>query len=250
MLVRFIHHSCFLIEVDDCVLIFDYFDGNHVNGYHFEGKLPDYEADTKIYMFASHSHQDHYDMDILRFIERYPNLKYILSKDIRISPNFLKKHGINPEVRKKVLFTSPGNNYELDTLKIVTYRSTDAGVAYLVKINGVTIYHAGDLNDWRYEGAGDLVNNVVRSNFRAQISKIAKENVNIAFLPLDPRLEEHMADGFLYFMEHVDCEIVFPMHLWQNYGAITATKKKISNRMMCDKIVMISHENQEFEIMD
>ena len=59
MQIVFIHHSCFLVELDDKVLIFDYFDGSHVEGMHFTGKLPSYEPDTKIYMFASHSHKDH-----------------------------------------------------------------------------------------------------------------------------------------------------------------------------------------------
>ena len=42
MQVIFIHHSCFLVEVDDLVLIFDYFGGDRVNGFHFTGKIPDY----------------------------------------------------------------------------------------------------------------------------------------------------------------------------------------------------------------
>ena len=33
MQVIFIHHSCFLVEVDDLVLIFDYFGGDRVNGF-------------------------------------------------------------------------------------------------------------------------------------------------------------------------------------------------------------------------
>ena len=94
MQVIFIHHSCFLVEVDDLVLIFDYFGGDRVNGFHFTGKIPDYAPDTKIYMFASHKHQDHFDMDILRWSEKYTNVHYILSKDIRISPHFLQKHGM------------------------------------------------------------------------------------------------------------------------------------------------------------
>ena len=65
-----------------------------MNGFHFTGKIPDYAPDTKIYMFASHKHQDHFDMDILRWSEKYTNIHYILSKDIRISPHFLQKHGI------------------------------------------------------------------------------------------------------------------------------------------------------------
>ena len=59
MRVTFIHHSCFVVELEDKVLIFDYFAGDKVNGYTFEGKLPEYDANTKINLFASHSHQDH-----------------------------------------------------------------------------------------------------------------------------------------------------------------------------------------------
>ena len=32
MQIIFIHHSCFLVELDDKVLIFDYFDGDKVEG--------------------------------------------------------------------------------------------------------------------------------------------------------------------------------------------------------------------------
>ena len=35
MQIMFIHHSCFLVEIDDKVLIFDYFNGDRVDGFHF-----------------------------------------------------------------------------------------------------------------------------------------------------------------------------------------------------------------------
>ena len=166
MQVIFIHHSCFLVEVDDLVLIFDYFGGDRVNGFHFTGKIPDYAPDTKIYMFASHKHQDHFDMDILRWSEKYTNVHYILSKDIRISPHFLQKHGIDPGVRKKVTFVSANNHYEVDDLKIQTLLSTDAGVAFYVNVRGVSIFHAGDLNDWKMEHVGELINVRTRGTLR------------------------------------------------------------------------------------
>ena len=166
MQVIFIHHSCFLVEVDDLVLIFDYFGGDRVNGFHFTGKIPDYAPDTKIYMFASHKHQDHFDMDILRWSEKYTNIHYILSKDIRISPHFLQKHGIDPGVRKKVTFVSANNHYEVDDLKIQTLLSTDAGVAFYVNVRGVSIFHAGDLNDWKMEHVGELINGKQERTFR------------------------------------------------------------------------------------
>ena len=181
MQIIFIHHSCFLVELDDKVLIFDYFDGDKVEGMHFTGKLPSYEPDTKIYMFASHSHKDHYDMDILRLTDKYSNIHYVFSKDIRISPHFLSKHGIDPAVRDRVTFVSPDNTYHVDDLDIMTLRSTDAGVAFYVASNGVSLFHAGDLNDWEWDGAGDLINGRVRRAFRHEIKKLSEKPINVAF---------------------------------------------------------------------
>lgn len=246
MQIIFIHHSCFLVEVDDKVLIFDYFDGSHIHDYTFCGKIPNYEEDTKIYMFASHSHQDHYDMDILRWSEHYPNIKYVLSKDIRISPNFLSKHGIDPAVREKVLFVKPDKKYELDGMTIETLRSTDSGVAYYVDMDGVTLFHAGDLNDWKWDGAGDLINGKMRREYRHQIHKLEGKPINVAFVPMDPRLQKYQFEGIDYFLRNTDAEYVFPMHMWQDYSGIALYKKRLTNRALADRIIEIDRENQVF----
>ena len=39
--------------------------------------------------------------------------------------------------------------------EIRTLRSTDEGVAFVVHYAGKTIYHAGDLNWWHWEGEPD-----------------------------------------------------------------------------------------------
>ena len=49
MQVIFIHHSCFLVEVDEKVLIFDWFAGDRIKGYTFCGVIPEYEPDTPVY---------------------------------------------------------------------------------------------------------------------------------------------------------------------------------------------------------
>lgn len=246
MQVIFIHHSCFVVEVDDRVLIFDYFDGDRVNGFHFTGKIPSYAPDTKIYVFASHSHADHYDMDVLRWAERYSNIKFIFAKGIRISPNFLIKHEINPEVRDRVTFVAPKKTYEVDDLKIKTFLSTDVGVAFYVDVAGVTLFHAGDLNDWSMEGAGDLINGKTRRAYRHEIKKLADLPINVAFVPLDPRLGPYQKDGLDYFLKTTDAEYVFPMHMWQDYSGIGRYKKQLSNRQMAERVVEIQRENQVF----
>lgn len=246
MQIIFIHHSCFLVELDDKVLIFDYFDGDKVQGMHFTGKLPSYEPDTKIYMFASHSHKDHYDMDILRLTDKYPNIHYVFSKDIRISPHFLSKHGIDTAVRERVTFVSPDNTYHVDDLDIMTLRSTDAGVAFYVTSNGVSLFHAGDLNDWEWDGAGDLINGRVRRAFRHEIKKLSEKPINVAFFPMDPKLMEYQFKGFDYFLQNTSAEFVFPMHMWQDYSGITEYKKRLSNKEMADRVIEIERENQTF----
>ena len=246
MRVIFIHHSCFVVEMEDRVLIFDYFDGDKVNGYKFMGQLPEYERDTPIYMFASHSHQDHYDLDILRWTQKYPKIRYIFSKDIRVSPNFLKKHEIDPAVRERILFVAPDKHYQVDDMEIRTLRSTDTGVAYYVNINGTGIFHAGDLNDWRWEGAGELMNGRVQKNFQHEIKKLAEVSIKCAFVPLDPRLEQHQFRGIDYVLKNTSAQYVFPMHMWQDYSGIKEYKKRVSNLGMAERVMDISEENQVF----
>lgn len=248
MRVRFLHHSCFAVEVDELVLLFDYFAGDRVNGYTFCGRLPEYAPDTKLYVFASHSHQDHYDMDILRWAVRYPNIRYILSKDIRISPNFLKKHGIDPAVRSRVTFVSWGKHYQVDELAVTTLQSTDAGVAFYVGVRGRFLFHAGDLNDWSMEGAGDLINGRVRRSYQHEIRKLSGLVIDAAFIPMDPRLMQHQFAGMDFFLKNTDAKYVFPMHMWQDYSGIAAYRRRIAAPAMAERLIGITEENQTFDL--
>jgi L-ascorbate metabolism protein UlaG (beta-lactamase superfamily) len=248
MKVIFIHHSCFVVEADEKVLIFDYFTGDRIKGYHFGGVLPDYTPDTPIYVFASHKHPDHFDMDVLHMSEKYADIHYILSKDCRMSPNFLAKHGFSPELKDRITYVTPREKYEVDGVKIETLRSTDAGVAWYVEVNGIHIYHAGDLNDWYWDGAGELANGDMTRKYRSEIQRLSKKKVHIAFVPLDPRQGRYGRRGMDYFLENVDADYIFPMHMWQDYSGISSYKKMISNAAMADRIIEITDENQTFEI--
>ena len=185
-------------------------------------------------------------MDILRWSGQYTNIHYILSKDIRISPNFLQKHGIDPAVREQITFVTADHTYKVDGLDIQTLRSTDVGVAFYVEYNGISVFHAGDLNDWKWEGAGDLINGKMSREYRHQIKKLATKPINIAFVPMDPRLGENQFRGIDYFVRNTDAEFIFPMHMWQDYSGIREYKKRISNLGMADRIIEIERENQVF----
>lgn len=251
MQVIFIHHSCFLVEVDEKVLIFDWFAGDRVNGYQFRGVIPEYEPDTPIYVFASHKHQDHFDMDVLTWAEKYANIHYIFSKDCKMSPHFLEKHGFPAAIRDKILYVTAGEKYSIEgNVNIETLRSTDAGVAFYVETNGATFFHAGDLSNWKMEGAGDLINGKMDREYKYQIKKLENKDLNLAFVPMDPRLGEYQFLGIEYFLTHTNAEYVFPMHMWQDYSGIQKFLRRIQDPKQAERIVEIVHENQVFEIQE
>ena len=248
MIITFVHHSCFVIETDERVLIFDYFRNGNVNGYEFTGVLPEFDKEKPLYVFASHAHQDHFDLEILRWAAKFSKIHYILSKDIRLSGRYLERNGIPVGVKDKVTFVQSLKTYEVDDMKIRTLKSTDAGVAFLIEMEGKYIYHAGDLNLWKWDGAGDLVNGKETRAYKHEINKLADYEIDVAFVPLDSRQKKFAAEGLLYFMEHVDAKVVFPMHMWQDYSLIAAFKSKISNGAFARRLVDISGENEAYEL--
>ena len=67
MKILFIQHSCFVVEIENKVLIFDWFDKARITGYAFQGILPEFSKEKEIYLFASHKHQDHFDLNALKW---------------------------------------------------------------------------------------------------------------------------------------------------------------------------------------
>lgn len=121
----------------------------------------------------------------------------------------------------KITYAYHDKAYTLDNdTEVDTLLSNDSGVAFIVKTREGTIYHAGDLNDWYWEGEPETDNQRLTSAYRAEIRKIKGMYFDVAFVPLDPRQEGHYADGILYFLENVDCNAIFPMHYWGDASVI------------------------------
>lgn len=167
-----------------------------------------------------------------------------------MSPNFLKKHGFSQNIQEKIHYVKAAQKYHVDGLEIETLRSTDEGVAFYVEMNGVSFFHAGDLNDWQWDGAGEMVNGLMQANYRAQITRLSGKKIHLAFIPMDPRQGQYQFVGIDYFMKHTDSDYIFPMHMWQNYSGIREYKKQITNVAMAERIVEIRCENQIFEIRE
>ena len=250
--VYYLMHSSFVVELDDRYLLFDYFNKEVVaDVVNYAGGLPELSKDKKLYVFASHCHKDHWWVQNLKFAEEGFDVKFILSKDIRLGKNFLIRNGIDISVKDKIQFVKPLSKYKVDDMEIVTLRSTDAGVAFVVNVAGKRIYHAGDLSWWNVEGRGELYGEVYGREYKRALKQLLNKRIDIAFVVLDPRMGE---DGYFlgldYFVKNFECEYIFPMHMWGDYKWIERFKNRPDISTLKDRIIDIDRENMIFELED
>lgn len=229
MKVTYLRHSGFVVEYKDLVLIFDY----------YKGTLPVFSPNQKIYVFASHRHHDHFQKDIFQWTKSYPGMKYILSDDIE-----------EKGPKDQTFYIGPREKMAVDDLEIQTFRSTDEGVAFLIKGKGNVLYHAGDLNWWHWEEESDVYNEMMRRRYQHEIGKIGSEKIDIAFVPLDPRQEKQELWGLDYFMKHTNTERVFPMHMWDAYEVVERLLKAPQAEEYRDRVMKITGPQQIFEWED
>ena len=222
--VTYLGHSGFLAEMEDVYLLFDY----------YKGELPETDPDKKMAVFVSHAHYDHYNKNIFSLRDRVKQIRFILSDDVP-----------GPD-EDDVLFVRPNERKEILGLHITTLRSNDEGVAFLVKNSNKTIYHAGDLNWWHWEGEPDAYNTKMRRSYQSEINKLQKEKIDVAFVPVDPRLGEQYCWGLDCFMKRTETAKVFPMHFWDTYDIFDRLFLEKCTEDYQDRIVRIDREGQTF----
>lgn len=203
MNVAYIHHSCFLTETENCYYLFDY----------YQGSLPVLDPCKPIAVLASHKHPDHYKPAVFSILKEMgmQHIYAVLSRDIPVQT-------VPAEI--PCIVVSPCKSYELPQgQQLTTYRSTDQGVAFLVQDGEALFYHAGDLNDWVWEEETESDNRQMTGSYRKQISLLSEQlrsrSLTAAFVVLDPRQEKDYGRGLLYFLEHIPCNCVYPMHYWE-----------------------------------
>mgnify|MGYP004711625031 CR=1 FL=1 len=209
--ITFVYHSCFLVELERCSLLFDWYGGD----------LPEIDRSKPLYVLNSHHHGDHYSPEI--FSLGMEKTWYILGSCIRLSAKRKAALGIEEE---RVFRLGGGRELTLGDLRLTTLHSTDSGVAFLVETEGKTIYHAGDLHWWHWEGEPAQWNRDMERDFKRELRTLEGRVIDVAFLVLDPRQEEAYWLGFDWVMTHVDVRAAFPMHSWE---AFWIAKKLISD---------------------
>lgn len=200
MKITYIYHSSYIIEFENCYMLFDY----------FKGDIPFIDKSKKIYIFSSHSHEDHFNKNIFEYLKQY-NTEYILSRDI------YKKFKIQSD---NINYVYANKEYSIDDINIITLKSTDLGVAFLIKYNEKVIFHSGDLHYWVWQEESKEYNNNMEANYKREIDKLKGITIDTAFIPLDPRQGDWYYKGMKYIITNLDVKNIFPMHCWDRYDII------------------------------
>ncbi len=253
MKVTFIHHSSYVVELKNKILIFDYVPKNSVSDSDdFRGSMPELPADKQIYFFASHVHKDHFNEEIFSYLKSH-NAVYILSSDIKITREMKSKYGIGMAEKKQIHRIGAASTKEYgpknDLVKVETLRSNEAGVAFFVETEGLRIYYAGDLNWWMWKES-EMSGTMSGRDYRAALRSIENKHIDLAFIVLDGRLQEGTFTGSKYFIQHVRADLIFPMHMWRDYSLVQELKHDPEIVDLKDKIIDIDRENIVFDIPD
>lgn len=212
--IYYIHHSCFIIEMIDTVILFDFYNDSVESKEYVTNIL---KKSKHRYIFSSHSHADHYSESIFDFENKFNNIEYILSHDIKLTKKNSNYHS---------LFSN--NELILNNIKIKSFGSTDAGVSYLVTLYGINIFHAGDLNWWHW-GEEDTEEEKIamEKRFKRIIKNITDTHlkIDISFFPVDPRLEDKTFLGVDYFIKKLSPKYLIPMHLWDRFNVCKDLKE-------------------------
>lgn len=239
--INYLYNSGYFIETKNYILIIDYYldiSTSYIksisNGTIGEADL---KKNKKIFVFCSHSHKDHFNPVIFEWKSFIQDINYILSSDIQIC-----------DVDEKIYFVEPYANLTIDGIHIKTYGSTDIGVSFYIEVDGITIFHAGDLNWWHWWDEDKSYNEKAEKNFKEEIDKLKGIESDIAFFPVDPRLKESYSLGGEYFIKSVNPKIFIPMHFGDNYEITKLFAKHIERLDLPIKIMKLAYRGQEMKI--
>lgn len=227
--ITYLFHSGFSVETAHHFFLFDYCPSMDRDR-QITGEL--LKTKENVYVFASHNHGDHFDSAILKWADENPAITYVLSSDVIFQRGSLKCHVM-----------SAYEEWADRGMKVKAYGSTDEGISFRVKADGLSIFHAGDLNWWRWSGETQAEQEYAETIFKAEMDKMAGEQIDIAMFPVDRRLEENFSIGAEYFAAKFHPQLLIPMHFGQDFGATTAFLEKA--KRIGQRTVEITKRGQE-----
>ena len=152
-------------------------------------------------VFVSHCHLDHWYPGCLPWKEKVTKIHYVVSPDVSRT-----RQGV-------ITSLGPNETANIGDVHVTTLRSTDVGVAFIVKTDGLTIYHSGDNACWNWDNHPQAKARFVTEH----LNPLKGEKIDIAMHVCDPRLRTRDWGGFVAFPREFKPGLLIPMHMEGRY---------------------------------
>jgi len=209
MKLTYLFHSGFVIEGNGYAIVIDYYkdtDKTKRKGFVHDELL---KRKEKLYVLASHFHPDHFNPEVLEWKAQRPDIVYLLSKDI-LQQQLAREND--------AVYLEKGEHFEDENIRVDAFGSTDSGDSFVIRAEGKTIFHAGDLNSWHWmdESTREEAENAELA-FLSELEDIANNtgHFDLAMFPVDPRMGTKFSMGAHQFVARIKTDIFVPMHFWQ-----------------------------------
>jgi len=197
----YLGHSGYAVQTRNNLLVFDFFPGGRgpdepalCNGYIDPKEI----AGMNVTVFVSHEHSDHFDPGIFEWTAEVPNIRYVM--------------GCSAETETTVELMEPRQVENYDGVTVRTIESNDSGVGFLVDVDGLTIYHAGDHANRHQDFSGP---------YCAEIDWLAEtgSRPDIALMPVSGcgfGDQEAVRLGVNYALDKLQPRVFIPLHSLNN----------------------------------
>lgn len=204
-IVWYLHHSGWVVKTSDHLLIFDPVEpagrtlekGEEAPKKSLDAGCVDLdEIKTQdVFVFITHDHVDHFQRAVFAWKESLPRSHFICGF----------RHDDFPD---HVTTLRAHEEREFDQVKVSTISSTDEGVGFLVQVDGLTIFHAGDHADW---SMGD------HDQYVGEIRRVAggAESLDLMFFPVATGMGQRdpsITYGAVWAICELKPRAAFPMH--------------------------------------
>ena len=200
--IWYLGHAGWAVKTKNHFLIFDYVSYSRssekpenptlADGYINPAEIKDLD----VFVFVSHGHGDHFDPVIYEWEKVVENIQYIFGWEADQSP---RCHYL----------TDPRTKKTIDGFEIFNINHDFDGIpegAFLVKGDGLVIFHSGD-----HGTTGEELNPL----FKANIDYLAQQEqqIDLAFISqFGSRGGGEVNNGDLYTIEKLGPKVTFPMH--------------------------------------
>lgn len=244
MTLTYVYHSGFALETSRCVFIFDYYKDP-------AGVLPTMLSCGKpVYVFVSHFHYDHFNPQILEWrnthladSQRCPRIVYVFSHDIL-------EHGCASRDDADV-WMDKGDSFADDNVSVEAFGSTDSGISFLLNVDGHTVFHAGDLNNWHWSDESTKEEAAKAEQwYLDELACICRRtrHIGLAMFPVDARIGTDYMRGARQFVEQIRVDTFVPMH-FTAFGFESANAfQPVAEAQGC-RFLRIEHDGQSFDVL-